>query len=410
MSRLPELSESVLVRGSRLVTVCSALVLTITLPFAMVPALPSMARELAQTTDGQFLAQMVLAIPSLAILIGAPLGGWAADAVGMRACLLAALLVYTIAGACCLIAPTFHTLVVSRLVLGLAAGAATTMCTALAGEWYEGERRKNILGYAHAVSSLYNIVILIAGAWMVDHIGWRAPAWFYMVGLITFVCASIATAGAGKQSIRHPVATGTTKLRSLWPLYLLTFLFAFDTCMPLIQGPFLLSGVGWQDATSQSIAIAALLVTAIIASALYGRLQKIFSDLALVLLVSFSMGIGTFICGAVSSPQQIVIGYVITGIGFGLYVPVITALIIQRTDEKVRARAVGLMTSSMLVTPLVNPVVMVVLRRGLTLADCFEAIGLVFFLIGLAVYALKKSMLESPGAALDREAIRERQG
>jgi MFS family permease len=180
--------------------------------------------------------------------------------------------------------------------------------------------------------------------------------------------------------------------------------------MPLIQGPFLLSGAGWQDATSQSVAIAALLVTAVISSAAYGRLQKRFSDLALVLLVSFSMGIGTFICGAVSSLQQIVIGYVIIGIGFGLYVPVITALIIQRTDEKLRARAVGLMTSAMLVNPLVNPVVIAVMRRGLTLADCFEVMGVVFVLIGIAVYALKKSMLESPAAALSHEAVRERQG
>jgi MFS family permease len=410
MTESPAPSENVLVRGSRVVTVCSALVLTITLPFAMVPALSSMAREFAHTSNGPFLAQMVLAIPSVAILIGAPLGGWAADAIGMRACLLASLLVYTIAGASCLVDPSLDALVVSRLVLGLAAGAAATLCTALAGVWYDGDRRKNILGYAHAVSALYNIVILIAGAWLVDHIGWRAPSWFYMVGLTTFICAGIATAGSGRHPIGHSTATGSSKLRSLWPLYLLTLLFAFDACMPLIQGPFLLSDAGWQDATSQSIAIVSLLVMTVISSAAYGRLQKIFSDLALILLVSFSMGIGTFICGAVTSPKQIVIGYVLTGIGFGLYVPVITALIIQRTDEKVRAKAVGLMTSAMLVTPLVNPVVIAVLRRSLTLADCFEAVGCVFVLIGFAVYVLKKRLLESPAAAGNREAIRQHHG
>ena len=180
-------------------------------------------------------------------------------------------LVYTIAGASCLVDPSLDALVVSRLVLGLAAGAAATKCTALAGVWYEGDRRKNILGYAHAVSSLYNIVILIAGAWLVDHIGWRAPSWFYMVGLITFICAGIATAGSGRQPIGHSAATGSSKLRPLWPLYLLTLLFAFDACMPLIQGPFLLSGAGWQDATSQSIAIVSLLVTTVISSASSGR-------------------------------------------------------------------------------------------------------------------------------------------
>jgi MFS family permease len=390
------LSESAIVRGGKLVTVCSPLVLTITVPFAMVPALPSMAREFARAADGQFLAQMVVGIPSVAILIGAPLGGWAADAIGMRACLLVALVVYTIAGASCLVDPTVATMVASRFVLGLSAGAAAAMCTALAGTWYEGDRRKSILGYAHAVSSLYNIVILITGAWLVDHISWRAPSWFYAVGLVVCVCAAIATAGAGGRSIEDSAARVEGKLTSLWPFYLLTFAFAFGSCMPIIQGPFLLSGAGWTDATRQSIASVGLLITAVVASAFYGRLQKVLSDSTLVLLVGASMGIGIFLSGAVISPQQIVLGYVITGIGFGLYVPVITAMLFQRTAEAVRARAVGFMTSAMLLAALVNPVVIVLLRRALALTDSFEVIGVALFLTGVAAYASRKVGLRHP--------------
>jgi MFS family permease len=415
MTQLPglsvrALSESAIVRGSKLVTVCSPLVLTITVPFATVPALPSMAREFARAADGQFLAQMVLGIPSVAILIGAPLGGWAADAIGMRACVLVALVVYTIAGASCLVDPTLGTLVVSRFVLGLSAGAAAATCTALAGTWYEGDRRKSILGYAHAVSSFYNIVILIAGAWLVDHVSWRAPSWFYVIGLVVCVCAAIATAGSGGRSIEHSVALAHSKLTSLWPFYLLMFAFAFGGCMPIMQGPFLLSGAGWPDATRQSVASAVLLITSVVASAFYGRLQKILSDAVLVLLVGSSMGIGIFLSGAVSSPQQIVLGYVITGIGFGLYVPVITAMLFQRTDEAVRARAVGLMTSAMLLAALVNPIVIVLLRRALTLAVSFEVIGVTLFLTGIVAYASRNSGIASSSLALNREAIRERHG
>jgi MFS family permease len=182
-------ADSRLTKNAKLIVVLSGFLLVITVPFAMVPALPAMAHYFGKGGDGALVAQLVLALPSLAMLVGAPLGGWAADFIGVRRCLLGSLAVFVVAGGCGLIAPSLAVLIASRLFLGFAAGVASTLCTVLTAEWYEPGQRSRILGYAHAVSSIYNILILLAGGWLVDKVGWRAPSAFYLLSVIVLVAA-----------------------------------------------------------------------------------------------------------------------------------------------------------------------------------------------------------------------------
>src|SRR5579864_4556819 len=135
-------AESSTIRAARSIVALSGLALVITVPFAMVSALPEMARQFKEVGNGTFVAQMVLALPVLAMLIGAPLGGWIADMIGIRRCLLTALLAYVASGAICLVAPDLSILIVARLLLGFCGAAAATMCTALTAQWYEGAARK----------------------------------------------------------------------------------------------------------------------------------------------------------------------------------------------------------------------------------------------------------------------------
>jgi MFS family permease len=168
-------AESRLVRTSKIIVVLSGLVLVITVPFAMVPALPEMARHFGKSGNGPFIAQMISAFPVLAMLVGAPLGGRVADAIGIRRCLLSALATYVVTGTACLIAPNLPVLIAARLLLGFSAGTAATLFTALTAEWYQGVERNRILGYAHTAVLAYNILMLFSGGWLVEYLGWRAP-------------------------------------------------------------------------------------------------------------------------------------------------------------------------------------------------------------------------------------------
>ena len=110
-------AESSAVRAARSIVALSGLVLVTIVPVAMISALPEMARQFKEVGNGPFVAQMVLALPVLAMLIGAPLGGWLADVIGIRRCLLTALFAYVASGAICLVAPDLSVLIVARLLL-----------------------------------------------------------------------------------------------------------------------------------------------------------------------------------------------------------------------------------------------------------------------------------------------------
>jgi MFS family permease len=153
--------------------------------------------------------------------------------------------------------------------------------------------------------------------------------------------------------------------------------------MRILQGPFLLKAAGLSDASGQSAALVAAIVTGALASAAYGPLRRRFNHTGLILITSFSMTVGLAVGGIYSyDVRWIVLGYAITGIGYGLYVPVMAALVLERATVSMRNRAVGLMNSSMLMAAVANPILISLLRRIFDLPNSFIIVGVAFFLIG----------------------------
>lgn len=377
-------AESSAVRAARSIVALSGLVLVTIVPVAMISALPEMARQFKEIGNGPFVAQMVLALPVLAMLIGAPLGGWLADVIGIRRCLLTALFAYVASGAICLVAPDLSVLIVARLLLGFCGAAAATMCTALTAQWYEGAARNRILGYAHAVVSVYNIVMLISGGWLVDHIHWRAPSVFYFIAVITLAATHIATRGHNATLVvRRSRADGGFDRAQLWSLYLLGFLFAFGATVPVLQGPFLLSGAGVTSATTRGVIVAVMIVTGAVASAAYGALRKRLPQYPLILVTGLSLGVGITCSGICYGDAGLIAGcYFICGVGYGLYNPLVSAMVLDATPPAMRNRAVGLLNGSMLLTTVANPLVISLLRSFFDLPRALIVVGVVLLFVG----------------------------
>jgi MFS family permease len=377
-------AESSTIRAARRIVALSGLVLVTIVPVAMVSALPEMAHQFKKFGDGPFVAQMVMALPVLAMLIGAPLGGWLADVIGIRSCLLTALFIYVAAGAVCLVAPDLSVLIPARLLLGFFGAAAGTLCTALTAQWYEGVARNRILGYAHAVVSVYNIIMLVSGGWLVDHIDWRAPSVFYFIAAITLAAAHIATRGPNvRLGVRRIPAGAGFRLTHLWPLYLLGFLLAYGATVPVMQGPFLLSSTGVTSAAARGVMVAVMIGTGAVASAAYGVLRKRLHQRSLILVTSLSLGIG-ITCSALcyGDVSLIAVCYLICGVGYGLYNPIVSAMVLDATPPAMRNSSLGLLNGSMIVTTVANPLVNSVLQRVFDLPKALIAVGIVLLFVG----------------------------
>jgi MFS family permease len=227
-------------------------------------------------------------------------------------------------------------------------------------------------------------MMLVSGGWLVDHIDWRAPSAFYFIAAITLAATHIATRGENATLVvrRIPADAGFHWTR-LWPLYLLGFLLAYGATVPVLQGPFLLSSAGVTSAAARGVIVAVMIVTGAVASAAYGVLRKRLHQYPLILVTSLSLGIG-ITCSALCYGDVGLIAacYLICGVGYGLYNPLVSAMVLDATPPAMRNRAVGVLNGSMLLTTVANPLVNSLLRRFFDLPKALIVVGIVLLFVG----------------------------
>jgi MFS family permease len=350
-------------------------------PMAVAPALPRIAEHFGAGSDGALFAQMVMTVPAILLIVSATLAGVLAERLGRRRVLLAALALFVLAGTAGLYVPDATTLIVARLLLGLAGGAVLTSSLSLASDFPEGGPRERVLGFAGAGGAAGAIIALNAGGWLVDAGGWRAAFALYALGLVALVPAwfglrSHAHVGGESHSLLEP-------LRRLWPVYLVVIAFAIGLFMPGIQAPFLLQGERVTSAATQGLIVSASSVAAVIAASCYGWLARVLSLRSQLVSVAACLGLGSLVNGFAHGALPIAVGCAMTGMGGGLNEPVLVSVLFSRTPEAARTRAVGLLLSAIFLGQFLNPLAVDPLRGAWGIHGAFVAVGLA--LVAVAV-------------------------
>jgi len=127
-----------------------------------------------------FMEGVVTSALLLGAAAGALGGGRVADRLGRRATLLIAAVVFIVATLGCALAPTVAVLVLSRVVLGLAVGAASVVVPLYISEMAPAEARGALVTFNQLM-----IVTGQLGAYVVNALLAEAGAWRWMLGLAT---------------------------------------------------------------------------------------------------------------------------------------------------------------------------------------------------------------------------------
>jgi len=147
-------------------------------------ALPHIAGSLSASQDE---STWVLTSYLVANAIILPISGWISSVVGRKNFYLISVVMFTAFSACCGIAPTLATLVIFRVLQGLAGGGLQPSVQAILADAFPGEKR----GMAMAV---YTVAILCApvlgptlGGWITDNYSWR---WIFYINIpVGILCA-----------------------------------------------------------------------------------------------------------------------------------------------------------------------------------------------------------------------------
>lgn len=156
----------------------------------MLPALQEIGSALgvANPNDRQTILSSYLA----AFGVGQLLIGPVSDRFGRRRVLLAGLALYILAALVCAAAPTFETLLLARVLQGLASAAPRVITTSIVRDCYSGRRMASVMSLAMMVFMAVPILAPGLGQLVILFAPWRAIFAFLAVyGLIMLVWAGL---------------------------------------------------------------------------------------------------------------------------------------------------------------------------------------------------------------------------
>ena len=377
------------VTAGRLFVICMGPSLGGLAPLGLAVDQPALAAHFGGGGQGMLQAGTIFSAPSLAIIVGAPLGGYLAERFGYRLTLLIALLLYSISGMAGLGIDDYTPLLATRLLLGLAAGAVMAVYLALASAWYEGQARSKVLGFAVATSSIVGLLALALGGRLVDLGGWRTPFWMYAIGFVTLAVAWVTVHGPFHKQVRVAKAAGAPGqiglIAQLWPIYLVLLIISIGTFMPSTGGPFLLKANGITSATEQGYILSVGSASAIFTAAGYGFLRRWFSDWVLFVLIAGLMGLGLVAAAPLHYWLALLAAFLVIGVGTGFKAPVVASVLMAEAPAHVRAAAAGLNFSCIFLGQFLGPFVLRLLVGPFGIQGAFLATGAALLLVAAVI-------------------------
>lgn len=392
------------------------------------PAMPEIAKVFAaNATDEPFAAAILsaisilpgepsviflvkfilLSIPALFIILGAPVVGWLSDNTGRKSLLNASLLVFGIAGTSGYFADSFLFMFAGRAVLGLSIAGIKTATVAMVGDYYEGERRNKVIGWQGSAMKFGGVIFMLLGGFLANN-SWQTPFLGYMLAFVILPSALIALSESLPQTTSAP-QTADNSLPSI-PILQTTFVFVSASLASAlffvtpVQLPFYLRNAFSASPFEMGAAIALGNMVGALISLTYHRFKSRLNFEAIYAVIFMSMGLGYFVVAAADSYVVALAGMAVGGIGFGLYVPNQSSWILSIVSPKRRGFGVGIVTTAMFLGQFSAPLLVQPFVDADDPTAVWTAMG--YTLLGLTVLYLLLSRLSATRAATSSTSTR----
>jgi MFS family permease len=342
--------------------------LTIMAATTIAPSLPAINQHfessIADPDRRAMLVQLLITLPALFIVIGSPIAGIVVDRFGRKPLLLAATLLYGLAGSSGIYLESLTAILVGRAMLGLAVAGVMVSATTLIADYYSGSSRVAFMGLQSGFMGLGGVLFLTLGGILAQQ-SWHYPfgiylfAWLIVPLIVLFIVeppvaestSSERTADKGKMVIQA-IPIGVMVV-----VYGLTTLSQIAFYLIPVQMPFFLKNLVQAAPAQTGMAIAFCTLFAAIASVNYGRIKKHIEFVTVLPLVFGLMGIGYLLIGQSSHWAQVLTGLALCGMGVGLLMPNMSIWLMTTVPETIRGRALGGLSTAIFLGQFLSPIV-----------------------------------------------------
>ena len=334
------------------------------------PALTGLAREFSGAPGSATLVPLLLSAPALSIAIFAPVVGRLVDRAGRRPVLLVSLVLYGIAGGSGLVLGNLFAVLAGRFVLGVAVAGVMVTATTLVSDYYDGDRRSQVLGYQAAAMNAGGVVFLAVGGVLASWSS-RGPFTVYLLALVLLPAVWKLIDEPDRSSAEQAGASAGARpgrLRDSWRLLVVVYVLAtvgmlvFYTVPTRL--PFFLQGLGGYGPTAVGLVMALPNLVGAVVSTFYGRIRTRFGFGSLAVATVALLGAGVLVIAPAGGLGQVLGGLVLVGAGSGLLLPTVNGWISTSTPAVVRATALGALSTALYLGQFASPLLSAPLADG----------------------------------------------
>jgi predicted MFS family arabinose efflux permease len=190
-----------------MIAILAILQFTIILDFMVLSPLGALLMEKLNVSPSQF----GLVVSAYAFSAGASglLSAGFADKFDRKKLLLFFYTGFLVGTVLCAVAPTFHFLLIARIVTGIFGGVIGSISFAIISDLFKMEVRGRVMGFVQMAFAASQILGLPIGLLLANHFGWHAPFWMIagfgiLMGIVIVVYMKPVTAHLLIKSERNP--------------------------------------------------------------------------------------------------------------------------------------------------------------------------------------------------------------
>jgi len=318
--------------------------LTIMVGCVIVPGLTSVASGLGVSESARWL----VTLPSLGVVLFGPIAGSIITRKGPRFSLCMGLALYGAIGVAGALPLGSLFIYIDRLILGGATALVMASGTSLISEFYSGHARLKMMARQGMSIELGGVIFLFIGGILAE-MGWRFPfllylvSWIFLAMIVRFVPAVPPTNRAQEFHAGQHAETGA--IAKVLPVYLAALLSMTIFFSAIITLPHQLHIMSFSESETGYI----LSFVSLVAVAGASTLPKL-----IVRAGEYAtLGIG-FVCYAVAhiffagshSAAGMIVGGFMLGLGFGLTIPLVNHMAVERSHPRIRGRNLAYLSMS----------------------------------------------------------------
>ena len=348
---------------------------------AVSPALHGIEVELGAS---KFLASMVISLPSLVVaVLGFPMG-YLADRVGLAKVMIASLVLFIAAGVSGYFCTDIHTLLATRVLLGVGIAGISTSATGLMGIYYDGDERRRVMAIQSAFMGFGGVVLEIIGGLMAD-VAWNVPFLVYLIALPILIAGLIAVrdvvvpSGAEGPAGEFAKGSGAHMIVLYASIFMLMFLMFIVTA----NVSDILTTMG-ESMTVCGLILALMGLTQVFTSIAYSRLKRTLRYQH-VLLVSFVLQAVAICMFASDNLAVLAVGVGILGVGLGIGMPTITSNLAMISPASAQGKTMGVYSCMMNLGTSLSTVVMAPVIVAIGYTASFRLAAAAVLLFGIVV-------------------------